>query len=170
VAHHRDQADEFAVRSQRRAGEAQASGRFDREIAPVVVGANGDGRVISQDQGIRPDTTVESLASLQPAFRPDGILTRATAFADHRRRCCGAPDGRWNGPTRLGSRHVLGLPRNRCRVDPVTMLTGPIPATARLLERAGLKIDDIRTSSRSTRHSRRWSSQWEHEHHPTWSG
>ena len=55
----REQADEFAARSQRRAGEAQANGWFDREIAPVVVGANGDGRVISQDQGIRPDTTAE---------------------------------------------------------------------------------------------------------------
>ena len=70
----REQADEFAARSQRRAGDAQAKGRFDREIAPVVVGANGDGRVISQDQGIRPDTTVEILAALQPAFKPDGIL------------------------------------------------------------------------------------------------
>src|ERR1700730_14611075 len=70
----REQADEFAARSQRRAGEAQASGRFDREIAPVVVGANGDGRGIRQDQGIRPDTTAGSLAALQPAFKPDGIL------------------------------------------------------------------------------------------------
>src|SRR5487761_916174 len=70
----REQADVFAARSQRRAGGAQANGRFDREIAPVVVGANGDGRVISQDQGIRPDTTAESLAALPPSFKPDGIL------------------------------------------------------------------------------------------------
>src|ERR1700693_5677288 len=123
----REQADEFAARSQRRAGEAQANGRFDREIAPVVVGANGDGRVISQDQGIRPDTTVESLAALQPAFRPDGILhagnssqitdgaaavllmslERATALGI-------TPRARIAGQTVVG-------------VDPVMMLTGPIP-------------------------------------------
>ena len=139
----REQADEFAARSQRRAGDAQANGRFDREIAPVVVGANGDGRVISQDQGIRPDTTVQSLAALQPAFRPDGILhagnssqitdgaaavllmslERATALGITPR-------------ARIAAQVVVG-------VDPVTMLTGPIPATAKLLERSGLKIDDI---------------------------
>src|ERR1700674_3207093 len=70
----RDAADAFAVQSQQRAAAAQTAGRFDREIAPVVVGANGDGRVVSQDQGIRPDTTVDVLAQLQPSFKPDGIL------------------------------------------------------------------------------------------------
>src|SRR5438445_1401394 len=70
----RDQADEFAARSQQLAAAAQAAGRFDREIAPVVVGANGDGHVVSQDQGIRAGTTVEALAQLQPSFRPDGIM------------------------------------------------------------------------------------------------
>jgi len=57
-----------------RACEARASGRFDREIVPIVVGVNGDDRVISQDQGIRPDTTAESLAALEPVFKPGGIL------------------------------------------------------------------------------------------------
>ena len=75
----REQADEFAARSQRRAGEAQARGRFDREIAPVVVGANGDGRVMSQDQGIRPDTTAEQSPPCNPRSSRMGSYTPATA-------------------------------------------------------------------------------------------
>ena len=161
----REQADEFAARSQRRAGEAQANGWFDREIAPVVVGANGDGRVISQDQGIRPDTTAESLAALPPAFKPDGILhagnssqitdgaaavllmslERATALGI-------TPRARIAGQTVVG-------------VDPVTMLTGPIPATTKLLERSGLKIDDIDLFEINEAFAPVVLA-WEHEHHP----
>ncbi|TME47829.1 MAG: thiolase family protein, partial [Chloroflexi bacterium] len=70
----RGQADEFAARSQQLAAAAQAQGHFDREIAPVVVGENGDGRVVSQDQGIRRETTAEVLAQLQPSFKSDGIM------------------------------------------------------------------------------------------------
>ncbi len=163
----REQADEYSARSQRRAGEAQANGRFDREIAPVVVGANGDGRVIviSQDQGIRPDTTVKSLAALQPAFRPDGILhagnssqitdgaaavllmslERATALGITPR-------------ARIAGQVVVG-------VDPVTMLTGPIPATAKLLERSGLTIDDIDLFEVNEAFAPVVLA-WEREHHP----
>jgi acetyl-CoA acyltransferase len=161
----REQADAFAARSQRRAGDAQANGRFDREIAPVVVGANGDGRVISQDQGIRPDTTAESLASLQPAFKPDGILhagnssqitdgaaavllmslERATALGITPR-------------ARIAAQTVVG-------VDPVTMLTGPIPATTRLLERSGLQIDDIDLFEVNEAFAPVVLA-WEQEHHP----
>ena len=88
----REQADEFAARSQRRAGDAQANGRFDREIAPVVVGANGDGRVISQDQGIRPDTTAESLAVSAAGVQAGRHPARRQQLADHRRRRRRAPD------------------------------------------------------------------------------
>jgi acetyl-CoA acyltransferase len=139
----REQADTYAARSQRRAGEAQANGHFDREIAPVVVGANGDGRMVSQDQGIRPDTTAATLAALQPSFKPDGIMHAGNSsqitdgaaaillMSLERADALGiTPRARIAGQTVVG-------------VDPVTMLTGPIPATARLLERAGLSIDDI---------------------------
>jgi acetyl-CoA acyltransferase len=139
----REQADEYAARSQRRAGEAQAGGRFDREIAPVVVGANGDGRVVSQDQGIRPDTTTATLAALQPSFKPDGIMHAGNSsqitdgaaaillMSMERANALGVtPRARIAGQTVVG-------------VDPVTMLTGPIPATARLLQRSGLSIDDV---------------------------
>jgi acetyl-CoA acyltransferase len=161
----REQADEFAVRSQRRAADAQANGRFDREIAPVVVGANGDGRVVSQDQGIRPDTTAHSLAALPPAFKPDGILHAGNSsqitdgaaavllMSLERANALGiTPRARIAGQTVVG-------------VDPVTMLTGPIPATAKLLERSGLKIDDIDLFEVNEAFAPVVLA-WEHEHHP----
>ena len=139
----RAEADEFAAMSQQRAAIAQSEGRFDREIAPIVVGHNGDGRVVSQDQGIRPGTTAATLAQLQPAFKPDGIL--------HAGNSSQITDGA--AAILLMSRskaEQLGIPaRARIRaqavvgVDPVTMLTGPIPATSRVLERAGLTMADI---------------------------
>jgi acetyl-CoA acyltransferase len=139
----REQADEYAARSQRRAGEAQAGGRFDREIAPVVVGANGDGRVVSQDQGIRPDTTAAALAALQPSFKPGGIMHagNSSQITDGAAAILLMSVERANAlgikpRARIAGQTVVG-------VDPVTMLTGPIPATARLLQRSGLTIDDV---------------------------
>ena len=139
----REEADRFATESHRRASAAQAAGRFDKEIAPVVVGENGESQVVSQDQGIRPTTTPETLAQLQPSFRPDGIL--------HAGNSSQITDGA--AAVLLMSRQKareLGLvPRATIRaqavvgVDPVTMLTGPIPATRKVLDRAGLRLDDV---------------------------
>jgi acetyl-CoA acyltransferase len=139
----RRMADEFAVESQRRAAKAQAEGRFDREIAPYVVGENGESHAVSQDQGIRPGTTLEALAALTPAFRPDGIL--------HAGNSSQITDGA--AAILLMSRDKaaeLGLrPRARIRaqavvgVDPVLMLEGPIPATRKVLDRAGLQLGDV---------------------------
>jgi acetyl-CoA acyltransferase len=139
----RSQADEFAAGSQHKAAAAQAEGRFTREIAPLTVGLDGDARLVDRDQGIRPDTTVEVLAKLEPSFKPDGIM--------HAGNSSQITDGA--AALLLMSREraaALGLsPRAVIRsqvvvgVDPVTMLTGPIPATAKLLERTGLGIDDI---------------------------
>lgn len=139
----REDADRFAVRSQQRAAAAQQAGKFDAEIAPVVVGANGDGRVISQDQGIRGNTTLDALAQLQPSFRPDGIM--------HAGNSSQITDGAAAVLLMSAARaRELGM-RPRARVvaqtvvgvDPVTMLTGPIPATAKVLHRAGLRMQDI---------------------------
>jgi acetyl-CoA acyltransferase len=136
-------ADEFAAESQRRAARAQSEGRFDREIAPLVVGENGEGHVVSQDQGIRPGTTVDTLASLQASFKQDGVCH------------AGNSSQITDGAAALLLMSVekaaeLGLtPRARIRsqavvgVDPVTMLKGPIPATAKVLARAGLQLSDI---------------------------
>jgi acetyl-CoA acyltransferase len=161
----RDQADAFAVQSQQRAAAAQTAGRFDREIAPVVVGANGDGRVVSQDQGIRPDTTVDVLAQLQPSFKPDGILhagnssqitdgAAAVLLMSARR----AAELGIKPRARIVAQAVVG-------VDPVTMLTGPIPATAKVLGRAGLAVDDIDLFEVNEAFAPVVLA-WEKEHHP----
>jgi acetyl-CoA acetyltransferase family protein len=99
--------------------------------------------VVSQDQGIRPGTTVETLAQLQPSFKPDGKL--------HAGNSSQITDGASAILLMSADRaRELGLrPRARIRaqavvgVDPVTMLTGPIPATTKVLARAGLGIGDI---------------------------
>jgi acetyl-CoA acyltransferase len=135
----REELDAFAMRSHQRAQAATASGAFRREIMPVDT---GDG-VKTADQGIRPETTMDSLAALKPAFRDDGRLTAGNSSQ--------MSDGA--AALLLASREKsasLGL-RPRARivdqvvlgVDPVSMLTGPIPSTRRLLERNGLAIGDI---------------------------
>jgi acetyl-CoA acetyltransferase family protein len=139
----REEVDDLASESHRRAARAQAEGRFDREIAPYVIGENGESHVVSQDQGIRPSTTPETLAGLQPSFKPDGIL--------HAGNSSQITDGA--AAILLMSREKaaqLGLrPRAVVRsqtvvgVDPVTMLTGPIPATTKVLARAGMTMSDI---------------------------
>jgi acetyl-CoA acyltransferase len=135
----RSELDELAVRSHRLAHQATEEGRFEREIVPFQT--NGDTRYV--DQGIRPDTSLETIAQLKPAFKPDGRITAATSSQ--------ISDGA--AAVLLMSREkadALGL-RPRARivdqttvgVDPVTMLTGPIPATRKLLERNAMTIADI---------------------------
>jgi acetyl-CoA acyltransferase len=135
----RSELDELAVRSHRLAAQATEEGRFEREIVPFQV--NGDTYVA--DQGIRPDTTLEKLSELKPAFKPDGKITAGNSSQ--------ISDGA--AAVLLMSREKadeLGVkPRARIvdqttvGVDPVIMLTGPIPATQKLLERGGMQIDDI---------------------------
>ncbi len=135
----RSELDELAVRSHRLAHEATEEGRFEREIVPFPV--NGDTYVT--DQGIRPQTTLETLAALKPAFKEDGKITAGNASQ--------ISDGA--ASVLLMAREkaeALGLtPRAKIvdqttvGVDPVIMLTGPIPATQKLLERNGMEISDI---------------------------
>jgi acetyl-CoA acetyltransferase family protein len=135
----RKRLDEIAARSHRRAARATAEGRFDREI----VGVDAGGEIVTVDQGIRPDTTVESLAELQPVFKEDGKLTAGNSSQ--------ISDGA--AAVLLAARETadaLGLrPRARILdhttvgVDPVIMLTGPIPATRKILARSGMTIDDV---------------------------
>jgi acetyl-CoA acyltransferase len=135
----RSELDEIGVRSQQLAHQATEEGRFEREIVPFAV--NGDTYVT--DQGIRPETSIEGLAQLKPAFRPDGRITAGNSSQ--------ISDGA--AAVLLmerGKAESLGLkPRARIvdqttvGVDPVIMLTGPIPATRKILERNGMTIDDI---------------------------
>jgi acetyl-CoA acetyltransferase family protein len=135
----RSELDELAVRSHRLAAKATEDGRFEREIVPVAV--NGDTYV--SDQGIRPGTNLEALSQLKPAFKPDGKITAGNSSQ--------ISDGA--AAVLLMSREkadALGL-RPRARIldqttvgcDPVKMLEGPIPATAKLLRRNGMKMSDI---------------------------
>jgi acetyl-CoA acyltransferase len=137
----RSELDELALRSHRLAAKATEEGRFEREIVPFRV--NGDTYVA--DQGIRPDTTLEALAGLKPAFKPDGRITAGNSSQ--------ISDGA--AAVLLMSREkadALGL-RARAKivdqttvgVDPVTMLTGPIPATQKILDRNGMTIGDVDT-------------------------
>jgi acetyl-CoA acetyltransferase family protein len=135
----RSELDELALRSHQLAHRATEEGRFEREMVPMQV--NGDTYVT--DQGIRPDTTLEALSQLKPAFKPDGKITAGNSSQ--------ISDGA--AAVLLMSREkaeALGVkPRARILdqttvgVDPVIMLTGPIPATQRLLERNKMQIDDI---------------------------
>jgi acetyl-CoA acetyltransferase family protein len=136
----RSEMDDFAARSHRLAADAVAAARFEAEMVTLDL----DGQLRVSDQCIRPQTTVETLAGLKPVFRPDiGRVTAGSASPI----CDGAAG------VLLASRSAaeqFGL-RARARivdqttvgVDPIIMLTGPIPATRKLLERNGLLIDDI---------------------------
>jgi acetyl-CoA acyltransferase len=135
----RSELDEIGLRSHQHAAKATEEGRFEREIIPYSV--NGDTYVT--DQGIRPDTSLEKLSQLKPAFKEDGKITAGNSSQ--------ISDGA--AAVLMMTREkadALGLkPRARVfdqttvGVDPVLMLTGPIPATNKLLDRNGMKIDDI---------------------------
>ena len=135
----RSELDELALESHRRAAAATEAGSFEREMVPIQL--NGD--AIVKDQGIRPDTTLEALSELKPAFKPDGKITAGNASQ--------ISDGA--AAVLLMSREkadALGVtPRARVLdqttvgCDPVKMLEGPIPATAKILERNGMSIGDI---------------------------
>jgi acetyl-CoA acyltransferase len=135
----RSELDEIGLRSHQLAAKATEEGRFEREIIPFAV--NGDTYVT--DQGIRPDTNLEKLSALKPAFKEDGKITAGNSSQ--------ISDGA--AAVLMMTREKadqLGLePRARIvdettvGVDPVIMLTGPIPATQKILKRNGMQIGDV---------------------------
>jgi acetyl-CoA acyltransferase len=151
----REQLDGFAAESHRRAHEATEDGRFAGELHPVAVdrGEGPTGEVIDRDEGIRPGTSVDSLAGLRPAFQNDEVSARF-------------PEIQWvvtaAGASQIsdGASAVLVMERSKAEAlglspraavrhfalagdDPIFMLTGIIPATQKVLARAGMSIDDI---------------------------
>jgi acetyl-CoA C-acetyltransferase len=136
----REAQDEWAVISQQRAVEARESGHFDAEIVPVTT---PDGVEVTRDDGPRPGTTLEKLAELKPAFRPDGTVTAGNA--------CPLNDGAAAVLVMSEERaRELGLrPRARivasavAAIRPEIMGLGPIPAVRKVLEQAGMQIGDI---------------------------
>jgi acetyl-CoA acyltransferase len=135
----RSELDELGVRSHQLAHQATEEGRFERETVPFQV----NGSTYVSDQGIRPDTSIEKLSELKPAFKEDGKVTAGNASQ--------ISDGAAAVLLMERSKaEALGLtPRARIMdqttvgVDPVIMLTGPIPATRKLLDRNGMQLDDI---------------------------
>jgi acetyl-CoA C-acetyltransferase len=145
----REQQDEWAVVSQNRAVDAQQSGHFDKEIVPVTVPAHkdvdkeGNETVLAKDDGPRPGTTLEKLAALPPAFKPDGTVTAGNA--------CPLNDGAAAVLVMSDERaKELGMkPRARiigstvAAIRPEIMGLGPIPAIQALLKETGFTIDDV---------------------------
>ena len=140
----REELDAFSLQSHQRAAQATAEGRFQSQILPVQVkNENGTTGIFDKDEGIRADTSLEKLASLKPAFRPDGLITAGNSSQ--------ISDGA--AAVLIMERQTaerLGL-RPRARFvsfslagdNPIMMLTAPIPATFKALERAGLTIEDM---------------------------
>jgi acetyl-CoA C-acetyltransferase len=139
----RDEQDQFAFNSQRKAGEAMAAGRFADEITPVTVkGRKGD-VVVSADEYPKPDTTLEILGKLRPAFAKDGSVTAGNASGIND----GAAAVVVMTAAEAAKRGITPLARivswATAGVDPSIMGTGPIPASRKALAKAGWKIDDL---------------------------
>ncbi len=163
--------DTFGAESQRRGAQATAEGRFEREIVPIPIrDSNGreTGKVLSADEGLRPGTTVEILANLKPAFKADGVVTagNSSQITD------GASAVLLMSEERATTLDLV--PRARfvafalAGVDPRIMLTGPIPATTKVLERAKLTLDDIDRIEINEAFASVVLA-WEAEHHPDMS-
>lgn len=136
----RAELDEFAAQSHEKAARAITEGRFAREIVPVTL---PDGSMFDRDEGVRIPVNRAKMATLPPAFKPDGVITagNSSQISD------GAAALLFMSAERA---RALGLrPRARvvatalAGVDPTIMLTGPIPATQRVLKRAGLRLEDM---------------------------
>ena len=172
----REDLDAYGAQSQQRALLATEEGRFDNEIVPVdarlwdkdkneVVEL---GEQHTKDEGIRPGTTAESLAGLKPAFKPDGKVTagNSSQISDGAAAVLIMSEERANqlGLTPRARFHTFAL----AGVDPVTMLTGPIPATTKAFERSGLTMADIDVIEINEAFASVVLA-WEKEHHPDMS-
>jgi acetyl-CoA acyltransferase len=139
----RSELDELGLRSHQNAARATEEGRFERETIPMTVKMNGSEETVVADQGIRPDTSLEALSGLKPAFKEDGKVTAgnssqisdgaAAVLLMTRER---ADEYGLKPRARILDQTTVG-------VDPVIMLTGPIPATRKLLERNSMTMNDI---------------------------
>ena len=135
--------DEFSLESHRRAAQATEQGHFQREIHPIPVETEQGPQVVTRDEGIRPGSTLEKMAGLKPAFKQDGVVTAANSSQ--------ITDGaaavlimERSTAERLGLRPLARFVAFALAGDdPVIMLTAPIPATQKILKRAGLSLNDM---------------------------
>jgi len=140
----REEQDAFALRSHQLASRAIATGRARQEIVPVVIPQRkGDPVVVETDEHPRADTSLEKLVALRPVFRPNGTVTAGNSS--------GINDGAAavlvtsaGAAERLGRRPIVRIIASAVAgVDPAYMGLGPIPATRKVLERTGLRIEDF---------------------------
>jgi acetyl-CoA acyltransferase len=141
----RDDLDAYSLESQRRAAQATAEGRFEREVVPVEIRdeeGKSTGEFATRDEGIR-ESSLEGLAKLKPAYKEDGKVTagNASQITDGSSAVLVMSETKAKelGYTPRARFHAFAV----AGVDPVTMLTGPIPATQKVLAKAGMTIDDI---------------------------
>ena len=136
----RTQLDEYSLASHEKAAAAQDDGRFSEQIVPVTT---PDGTPVHADEGVRRGGTLETLGALKPAFRPDGVITagNSSQISDGSAALLITTSAKAAelGLAPLARIHTAVL----AAADPVIMLTAPIPATAKALERSGLSIDQI---------------------------
>jgi acetyl-CoA C-acetyltransferase len=139
----REEQDAFAFESQQKAAAARKEGRFVDEIAPVTVKNRKGDIVVDADEYLKPDTTLEVLAKLRPAFKKDGTVTAGNASGINDAAAAllvmSANDAARRGVTPL-ARIVSAATAG---VDPSIMGTGPIPASRKALDKAGWKVDDL---------------------------
>ncbi|SDO04795.1 thiolase family protein [Geodermatophilus sp. DSM 45219] len=136
----RTQLDEYSLASHEKAAKAQADGAFEEEIAPVTT---PDGTVVRADEGIRAGGTLEKLGSLKTPFKPDGVISagNASQISDGSAALLVTTSEK---ARELGLRPLVRIHTTvMAGDDPVIMLTAPIPATHKVLQRSGLSVDDI---------------------------
>ena len=161
----RDDIDAFSAESHKRAARATEEGRFEREIVPVTVDTDEGKEEFKTDEGIRPDSSVESLAKLKPAFKEDGKVTagNSSQITDGAAAVLIMSEDKAKelGLTPRARFHTFAL----AGVDPVIMLTAPIPATSKVLERAKMTLDQIDVVEINEAFASVVLA-WEKEHHP----
>ncbi len=140
----REELDQFSARSQQRAIAAIEAGRFEDEIVPVVIPQRkGDAIVFAKDEFPKQGTTVETLAKLRPAFKKDGIVTAANSSGINDGAAAVVVMSKQKADE-LGIEPLATIRANAIAgVDPSIMGIGPVPATKKALEKAGLSIEDI---------------------------
>ena len=166
----RDDMDDLAYSSHQRAGQAQDEGRFDNEIIALEARSH-DGAasgIVSKDEGVRRDTTREKLSTLRPAFFEDGQVTAASSsqISDGAAAVLVMSEEKANelGLTPRARFHTFAVAAN----DPQIMLTAPIPATTKILEKSGLSLADIDLIEINEAFASVVLA-WEKEHHPDMS-
>ncbi|WP_068398775.1 thiolase family protein [Kribbia dieselivorans] len=138
----REDCDTFSLESHARAAAAQDAGAFDEEIVPITL---ADGTVVTQDEGVRRGGTLEKLATLKTAFKEDGLITAANSS----QMSDGAAALLIMTPEKAAELGLKPLAKVHTASvvgsEPVIMLTGPIAATRKAIERSGLALDEIGT-------------------------